>query len=95
MKRRWLRRLCLTFLLLAVCGLAGCKAKERIADPEAGIYRIYYLNQTRTKLASVEYVTESREQEKLVKELYEQLLAVPENPDYQAVLGGRAVLLHV
>lgn len=95
MKRRWLRRLCLTFLLLAVCGLAGCKAKERIADPEAGIYRIYYLNQTRTKLASVEYVTESREQEKLVKELYEQLLAVPENPDYQAVLGESAVLLNV
>lgn len=88
--------LCLLFCLSAACFcLGGCGKKERMANPEDGLYRIYYLNQTRTKLASVEYETESTDPERIVAELTEQMLAVPENPDYQAVLEEGVVILGV
>lgn len=53
-------------------------------EPDAGgwHYRIYYLNSTRTKLASVEYKTETTDQETLIGELAGQILAAPDNPDY-------------
>lgn len=82
-------------LFLAVFGLCGCGKKERLSNPEAGLFRIYYLNQTRTRLTSVEYETEAGDSERIVAELTEQILAVPENPDYQAVLEEGVVFLGV
>lgn len=90
------RLLVLLFGLLVMCSLlCGCNKEMRMPNPEEGLYRIYYLNQTRTKLAGVEYETETTDTERLVVELTEQLLTVPENPDYQAVLGEGVVFLGV
>lgn len=86
LNRVWNRWFCLVLFCLACVCLAGCGKRERLADPEQGLYRIYYLNSTRTKLASVEYETDSGDADQLIAELTEQLLTVPDNPDYQAVL---------
>lgn len=91
-----LRLLGVLFCLLLSCAFAaGCGKKERLANPSEGLYRIYYLNPTRTKLASVEYETETTDLDRIVVELTEKLLTVPENPDYQAVLGEGVVFLGV
>ena len=58
-------------------GICGCGEKEKNQTPEDGTYRIYYLNSTRTKLASVEYKTETTDQETLIGELAGQILAAP------------------
>lgn len=71
-------------VLLAVTFLCGCKAEKEI-NPEKGLYRIYYLNQTRTKLAGMTYETRTADPDLLVEELAEKLLEVPDKPDYQAV----------
>ena len=55
-------------------GICGCGQKEKNQTPEDGTYRIYYLNSTRTKLASVEYKTETTDQETLIGELAGQIL---------------------
>ena len=49
--------LCLACLLL----LSGCRKKEEVHPTagEDGVYQIYYLNSTRTGLASVSYQTET------------------------------------
>ena len=49
--------LCLACLLL----LGGCRKKEEVHPTagEDGVYQIYYLNSTRTGLASVSYQTET------------------------------------
>ena len=76
-------------------GICGCGQKEKNQTPEDGTYRIYYLNSTRTKLASVEYKTETTDQETLIGELAGQILAAPDNPDYQAALGEKVILLDI
>lgn len=80
-------------VLLLCLGVSGCGREEKIAEPEKGSYRIYYLNPSRTKLASVEYKTETTDQETLIGELAGQLLEAPDNPDYQAALGEKVILL--
>ena len=76
-------------------GICGCGQKEKNQTLEDGTYRIYYLNSTRTKLASVEYKTETTDQETLIGELAGQILAAPDNPDYQAALGEKVILLDI
>ena len=76
-------------------GICGCGQKEKNQTPEDGTYRIYYLNSTRTKLASVEYKTETTDQETLIGELAGQILVAPDNPDYQAALGEKVILLDI
>ena len=53
---------CLACLLL----LGGCRKKEEVHPTagEDGVYQIYYLNSTRTGLASVSYQTETADDEK-------------------------------
>ena len=59
--------LCLACLLL----LGGCRKKEEVHPTagEDGVYQIYYLNSTRTGLASVSYQTETTDAEILIGEL--------------------------
>ena len=89
------RLLYLTAVFLMCAGICGCGQKEKNQTPEDGTYRIYYLNSTRTKLASVEYKTETTDQETLIGELAGQILAAPDNPDYQAALGEKVILLDI
>lgn len=87
------RLLYLMAVFLLCLGITGCGQEEQSREPEEGSYRIYYLNSSRTKLASVEYKTETEDQETLIGELAGQLLAAPDNPDYQAALGEKVILL--
>ncbi len=88
---KWLS--CLAVLVFLMLSLSGCRKEEGPSAAEEGTYRIYYLNSARTKLASMEYETETTEQEQLIGELAGQLLAAPDHPDYQAVLGEKVILL--
>ena len=55
--------LCLACLLL----LGGCRKRRGASDGgEDGVYQIYYLNSTRTGLASVSYRTETTDAEILI-----------------------------
>lgn len=85
--------LCLACLLL----LSGCRKKEEVHPTagEDGVYQIYYLNSTRTGLASVSYQTETTDAEILIGELAGQILAAPENPEYQAVLSDKVEFLDI
>lgn len=85
--------LCLACLLL----LGGCRKKEEMHPTagEDGVYQIYYLNSTRTGLASVSYQTETTDAEILIGELAGQILAAPENPEYQAVLSDKVEFLDI
>ena len=85
--------LCLACLLL----LGGCRKKEEVHPTagEDGVYQIYYLNSTRTGLASVSYQTETADAEILIGELAGQILAAPENPEYQAVLSDKVEFLDI
>ncbi len=85
--------LCLACLLL----LGGCRKKEEVHPTagEDGVYQIYYLNSTRTGLASVSYQTETTDAEILIGELAGQILAAPENPEYQAVLSDKVEFLDI
>ena len=84
---------CLACLLL----LGGCRKKEEVHPTagEDGVYQIYYLNSTRTGLASVSYQTETADAEILIGELAGQILAAPENPEYQAVLSDKVEFLDI
>ena len=93
MKRtvKWL--FCLAALFFLMLSFSGCRKERELSGAEDGTYRIYYLNSARTKLAPLEYETETTEQGQLIGELAGQLLAAPDHPDYQAVLGEKVVLL--
>ena len=95
MKHIWKVFLLLAAVLLFGGLISGCRKKEMPAQPEEGIYRIYYLNSTRTRLTSVEYKTETTDQEMILGELAGQILTAPDNPDYQAVLGENVDLLDI
>lgn len=74
--------------------LSACRGEES-AETADSAYSIYYLDSTRTKLVSVPYETETEDQELLIGELAGQILKVPEDPDYQAILGDNVVLLDI
>lgn len=90
------RRGVLALLLgLAVLLFCGCQRKEQEINPEKGIYRIYYLDQTRMKLSGMRYETEETDTDRIAKALLAQLLEIPDQPDYQAVLGDGAAVSEV
>lgn len=78
-------------LLVLVMIAAGCGKKER-TDAEADTYKIYYLNSSMTKLSPQDYVTETTDQDSLIKELLDQFLTVPKDLDSQAALSDKVSL---
>lgn len=87
-RKGWLLTIvfCLALLLLAACG------KNR--NKESGtIYKIFYVNHDETAVMSYEYTTESTDTDAVLKELIEQMEAVPERLEYHAPLAGDFSLL--
>ena len=80
MKRKWM----LLCLLLALLAAVACGGGEQ-AD-KSMVYNIYVLNKEETRIYSREYVAENTEQEALIEELLEQLLAPAEKLEYRAPL---------
>ncbi len=87
MKRKWM----LLCLLLALLAAVACGGGEQ-AD-KSMVYNIYVLNKEETRIYSREYVAENTEQEALIEELLEQLLAPAEKLEYRAPLSGNFELL--
>lgn len=91
-----MRRLKYLLLICLFClGLFGCGKDHRTSEKPRGVYKIYYLNSSRTKLASSDYHTDTTDQEQLIGELAGQILAAPENPDYQVILSEKVILLDI
>lgn len=89
--RRWINVLVLlTAILLAGCkdGQGGAKSTE---STEAGVYQIYYLNPSMTRLVAQDYRTESTDTAVLIKELMDQFMNVPADVDNQAALADKVV----
>lgn len=78
-------------LLLLMALTAGCGRKQEQAPEEGteGIYRIYYLNSSMTKLAPQRYYTQTREPGELIPELMNQFLNVPNDVDSQVALSDK------
>lgn len=78
-------------LLLFMALTAGCGRKQEQASEEGteGIYRIYYLNSSMTKLAPQRYYTQTREPGELIPELMNQFLNVPNDVDSQVALSDK------
>lgn len=71
------------FLLAAVLLLfCGCESKK---EGKAG-YQIYYLNAEKTRLSAIEYDTEEKGTEELVKAFLKELSSDPEDVDYRKAL---------
>lgn len=89
--RRWM----IIIALLTAVLLTGCKAggasNGGAAEVEEGVYQIYYLNPSTTKLVAQEYRTESRDTNQLIQELMNQFLTVPADVDNQAALSDKVV----
>jgi len=84
--KKWI---CIFFLCLSALTLASCSPQEgekETPGPEDGVYQVYYLNSSLTKLVPQPYHTETKEPEKLVSELMEQITKVPQDVDCQAAL---------
>lgn len=75
--------------------MSGCHKEETTPLAKEGGYKIYYLNSTRTKLLPVDYLTQTTDQETLIGELAGQILAAPEDPDYQKILNEKVVLIDI
>lgn len=75
--------------------LSGCSREQSQPHLGDGTYKIYYLNTSRTKLVPADYLTQTTDQETLIGELAGQILEAPEDPDFQAVLGDKVVLLDI
>lgn len=89
------RIICLIMFILMCLGMSGCDKKEEFQESEKGTYKIYYLNSSRMKLLSVDYHTETTEQEQLIGELAGQILAELNDPEYIPLLGDQVVLLDI
>lgn len=84
--KKWI---CFLFLCLMALSLTGCSAKDtedQEPGPEDGVYQIYYLNSALTKLVPQPYETENTDPEKLVSELVDQIISVPQDVDCQVAL---------
>ena len=80
-------RLCLLFLMVFAAGCSG--KQEQLRTPKEGIYKIYYLNSSMTKLMPQEYYMETQDQDMMIQELMEQFLNVPNNVDSQVALSDK------
>lgn len=85
------RKMWLWLLFLVIMtGLAGCSEKEKkVQEPEEGMYKIYYLNSSMTRLMPQEYHTDTRGEEALIEELMNQFLNVPNDVDSQVALSDK------
>lgn len=85
--------LCLALMTM----LSGCSKKRdtHSSEDEDGTYQIYYLNSTRTGVASISYRTQTKDDDVLIGELAGQILKAPENPEFQAVLSDKVDFLDI
>jgi len=80
--------------LLAAMALAGCWGRgEEPQAPKEGTYKVYYLNSSMTRLAPLEYRTDTKGQEALIEELMDQFLNVPNDVDSQVALSDKVEYL--
>lgn len=83
-----MRRIVYGLAILAVwIGLTGCGGNQEIGSSEEnGIYQIYYLNASLTKLEPIDYKAQADPGDTyaLIEELKDQVLAVPLDLDRQA-----------
>lgn len=86
-----MKRFCLVLLgLLCVILAGGCNAAEEAETAGEGVYQIYYLNSSGTKLVSRNYIPEQTEDMgALIEELMIQFLQVPADLDCQTALGEK------
>lgn len=91
--RRWITMLVLlTAILLTGCGNGQEQSeRESSSGAEAGVYQIYYLNPSMTRLVAQEYRTESTDTSVLIEELMNQFRNVPATVDNQAALTEQVV----
>lgn len=89
--RRWMKApVLLAAILLAGCG-NGQSASNSAESTGAGVYQIYYLTPSITRLVAQEYQTDSTDTEALIGELMNQFLNVPADVDNQAALTDKVV----
>ena len=88
--KRWL---CGLFLLLLVLSLAGCRKNSEGDGQVEGVYDIYYLNSSMTRLEPVSYEMPLKPEEDLLPDtdwhimrLMDQLRTVPKSLDKQAAV---------
>ena len=86
-----MKRLRLVFLcLMLLAAAAGCGPAEKEETAGEGVYEIYYLNSSGTKLSSSEYIPGQTEDiGNLIEELMIQFLQVPPDLDCQTALGEK------
>ncbi|MFR5601462.1 MAG: GerMN domain-containing protein [Lachnospiraceae bacterium] len=95
-----MKRWCYAFLLaLTVLLLSGCKAGGEKKGPADGVYQIYYMNASATKLVPVEYETTLPEEDRtnvdlLIQELMTQFITVPKDLDCQTTLSDKVEYRH-
>lgn len=84
MKRVIILLLCTFFAVLSF----GCQRKDRveIPDVEKGIYGVFYMDTTGTKLISKNYEVQETDRSERVIELLEQMKEIPEGSDVQPVI---------
>lgn len=91
-----MKRLLWFWMSVLLClGISGCRKADALPELAEGTYKVYYLNSARTNLVSLDYETETTDRETLIGELAGQILTAPDQPDYQAVLGEKVVLLDI
>lgn len=87
MGRKTIGILMWTLLLFLIPFAAGCSREDEVqAAGESGVYRIYYLDTTGTRLVPNEYRTETTDTDLLVEELMDQLRTVPNDLDSQSAI---------
>lgn len=85
-----MRRKMWLWLLLLMAFIVGCSGKkEQVQTPKEGVYKIYYLNSSMTKLMPQEYYMETQDQDMMIQELMNQFLNVPNNVDSQVALSDK------
>ena len=87
MRRKTVLLLLLLAVLLSGCGSGG--EKKGPEEEKEGVYKIYYLNPSATKLMPQEYFTETEDQEALIQELMNRFLNVPNDVDSQVALSDK------
>lgn len=90
MIRRWI---CALLLLAVVMALFGCQKKDGGSEPLEGVYQIYYLNSSMTRMEPQEFTIPEKPGEDAtadtdwrITKLMEQLRTVPKNLDRQAAV---------
>lgn len=87
------RLLCGLLLLVLLASLSGCKKKAGTGEPEEGVYQIYYLNSSMTRMEPQAFTMPDKpegesltETDWYITQLMEQVRTVPKNLDRQAAV---------